>query len=453
MKDVVVIGGGIAGLSAAHRLEGFGADVVLMEAQPRVGGVIRSETADGYLLEYGPNSIQSRTSVLERLIVELGLDTLRVEASDASRVRYIVKGGRPIAAPSSPGGLFSSPLFGAGAKLRVMREPFIPPAKAKAKESVADFVRRRLGPAFLDYGMDPFVAGVYAGDPERLSVKHAFPSLVEMEQKHGSIIKGQIEKRRDAATAAATGRMFSFREGIETLTDTLAGRLSDVRTGRRVEEVARWQSGWRVRAAQEIVEARAVLYAAPLHALRHVAVPDGADLRLLTGVDYPPLSVAYLGFRRADVAHPLDGFGMLVPGVERDFRILGTLFTSSIFPDRAPDGHILLTTFVGGMRRPALGALAPAELLAIVRRDLDRLLGLRGAPALERVHQWTRSIPQYQLGYDAVIDRIEALEQSWPGWFMAGNYRNGVSVGEAATSGAEAAGRCAAHLGLTAPAR
>ena len=446
MKDVVVIGGGIAGLAAAYRLEKSGADVVLLEARPRIGGMIRSETADGYLVEYGPNSIQSRTPILERLIAELELESERIEASEAARVRYIVKGGRPVAAPSSPASLLSSPLFGAGAKLRVMREPFVPPANPRTEESVADFVKRRLGPAFLDYGMDPFVAGVYAGDPKVLSVKHAFPSLVEMEQKHGSIIKGQIEKRRDAATAVATGRMFSFQGGIETLVRGLASRLSDVRTRQRVEELSQIQQGWRVRSTQETLEARAVLYAAPLHALSDVAVPDDAGLHVLTGVEYPPLSVVHLGFKRAHVAHQLDGFGMLVPALEREFQVLGTLFISSIFPYRAPDGYVLLTTFVGGMRHPDLGAGDPAELLRVVRRDLDRLLGLRDAPAFERVHQWKRSIPQYRLGYDAVIERIGMLERSWQGWFMAGNYLNGVSVGEAATSGDDAALRCAAHL-------
>lgn len=448
MKDVVVIGGGIAGLTAAYRLQESGADVVLVEAQPRIGGMIRSETTAGYLLEYGPNSIQSRTPILDRLIAELRLESQKVEASEAARVRYIVKGGRPVAAPASPAGLFSSSLFGAGAKLRVMREPFIPPADPRNEESVADFIRRRLGSAFLDYGMDPFVAGVYAGNPATLSVKHAFPSLVEMEQKHGSIIRGQIEKRRDAATAAVTRRMFSFRNGIGTLTDVLASRLRDVRVGHRAEELVRTDGGWKIRSSNDTLESRAVVYTAPLHALPHMSAPDGADMQVLTGVAYPPLSVVYLGFMRDHVAHPLDGFGMLVPAVEREFRILGTLFTSSIFPDRAPGGHVLVTTFVGGMRHPDLGAGDPEELLKVVRRDLDHLLGFRGAPAFEHVHQWKRSIPQYRLGYGEVIERIEALEESWPGWFMAGNYRNGVSVGEAAASGDDAARRCITHLNL-----
>lgn len=446
MRDVVVIGGGISGLSAAYRLERSGVDVVLLEAQQRLGGVIRSERLDGYLLEHGPNSIQARTPHLESLLSDLELGSERIEASAAARVRYIVKDGRPVAAPSSPTKLFTSPLFGAGAKLRVMREPFVPPGDPRREESVADFVRRRLGPAFLDYGMDPFVAGVYAGDPERLSMKHAFPSLVELEQRHGSIMKGQIEKRRDGATAAATGRMFSFERGIESLPLVMETRLEDVRTGHHVSEIERFEARWIVRTSGDQVEARAVVFAAPLHVLNDMQLPVDGSVETLANVTYAPLSVVYQGYRRDDVRHTLDGFGMLVPGVERGFRILGTLFTSTIFPGRAPDGHVLLTTFVGGMRHPQLARLPSNELQEIVRKDLSSLLGLRGEPALEHCVEWTHAIPQYELGYGAVIDAIDHLETGLSGWFMAGNYRSGVSVGEAAASGDDAGRRCLSFL-------
>lgn len=446
MPDVAVIGAGIAGLSAAYRLEQRGFDVAVLEARSSVGGVIRSEQVDGYLVEHGPNSIQSRTPQIEALVRELGLTDQRIEASDAARMRYIVKDRRPVAAPISPTALFTSSLFGAGAKLRLMREPFVPPGDEIEQESVADFIRRRLGSAFLDYGMNPFVAGIYAGDPERLSVKHTFPSLVELEQKHGSIIKGQMEKRRDSATAAATGPMFSFRDGLESLTAALAAQLTDVRTDAAVRAVEQSGPRWRLDTASDTVEASAVIYAAPLHALKHISLAGDGDFRTLSNVIYPPLSVVYHGLRRQDVRHPLDGFGMLVPEVERDFRILGTLFTSSIFPGRAPEGHVLLTTFVGGMRRPELARQSDDEIFAVVRRDLDVLLGLRSAPSLERRVHWPQAIPQYELGYDAVIGAIDGLEHEMPGWFMAGSYRSGVSVGDSAASGDQIAERCAAFL-------
>lgn len=446
MPDVVVIGGGIAGLSAAYRLEQSGLSVVLLEAQPRVGGVIESQRIDGYLLEHGPNSIQARTQHLERLFTELGLASERIEASDAARVRYIVKGGRPVPAPASPAKLFGSALFGAGAKLRLMREPFVPPGDPNSEESVADFVRRRLGPTFLDYGMDPFVAGVYAGDPERLSMKHAFPSLVELEQKHGSIIKGQVAKSLDAAAAAATGRMFSFRRGLETLPSALEARLADVRKEHRVGKIEREEASWILRTSGGDIEARAVVFAAPLHILSDLPLPGNVDTSTLANVIYAPLSVIYHGYRRNDVRHPLDGFGLLVPRVERAFRILGTLFTSSIFPGRAPEGHVLLTTFVGGMRHPDLAGRPTGELSEIVRRDLTKLLGLRGDPAFEHLVEWPSAIPQYQLGYETVIGAIEQLESALSGWYMAGNYRTGVSVGETAASGDHAARRCVTYL-------
>ncbi len=446
MRDVVVIGGGIAGLSAAYRLEQAGADVVLLEARNRVGGVILSERVDGYLLEHGPNSIQTRTPHLESLLADLKLDRERIEASAAARTRYIVKDDRPAAAPASPAKLFTSSLFSAGAKLRVMREPFIPAGDPHTEESVADFVRRRLGSEFLDYGMDPFVAGVYAGDPERLSMKYAFPSLVDVEQKHGSIIKGQIEKRRNGPTAAATGRMFSFRHGIGMLPLAIEAALGDIRKMHRVESIERRKTTWIINTSEAAFEARAVIYTAPLHSLSDISLPEEDHRGVLARAIYAPLSVVYLGFDRMLVQHPLDGFGMLVPGVERRYRILGTLFTSSIFDGRAPAGHVLLTTFVGGMRHPHLAGLPSIELYDVVRKDLTRLLGLRGEPDFEHRVEWKHAIPQYQIGYGGVLDAIDHLEESMPGWFMAGNYRSGVSVGESAASGDDAGRRCVEFL-------
>jgi oxygen-dependent protoporphyrinogen oxidase len=448
MAHVAVIGGGMAGLAAAYRLLRNGLETTVFEARDRIGGVIHSERRDGFLVEYGPNSIQSSSEVLDALMEELGLEDERIAASDAARMRYIVRDGRLVAAPVNPLELFTSELFRGGSKLRVLREPFVRPAHPAVEESVAQFIRRRLGSEILDFGFEPFVAGVYAGNVDLLSIRHAFPALYEMEQSSGSIVRGQIDKRRRAAAAVETHRMFSFRSGLEALPAALAEKLGDLRTDSAVLALRREGRAWMVHAEGQSPERfDAVVYAAPLHALDELDAPQDQDLSPLTAVAYAPLSVVALGFRRVDVGHPLDGFGMLVPRVEEPFRTLGTLFTSSIFPGRAPEGHVLLTSFLGGMRRPYLAGVSSDEAVGLVVRDLQRLLDVSGVPMF-RVHAvWPRSIPQYELGYGTVLETMDRLERTWPGWFMGGNFRAGVSVAATAASGDEAARRCAAYLG------
>ena len=442
---VAVIGGGISGLAAAHTLFRNGLEVVLLEADSRVGGVIRSERVDGFLVEHGPNSIQTRTPELLRIIEDLGLQDRMVEASDAAGVRYIVRDGTPLAAPTSPPTLFSTKLFSARARLRLLREPFIRAADPDAGESVARFVRRRLGEELLDYGVNPFVAGVYAGDPEQLSMKHAFPQLFELEQKFGSIIRGQF-KRRNRSKEKPSRRMFSFEEGLESLPLALADELRDhLKTGARVTGVRRTANGWIVEHVGGSENADAVLYCAPLHSLGLMDLPEHQGFERLRLTHYPPLSVVALGYRREDVRHPLNGFGMLVPEKERDVQILGTLFTSTIFPGRAGEGYVLLTSFVGGMRSPALAHKGPAELETLVHADLVRLLGISSRPVFARHVYWRHSIPQYNLGYEHTVASIERIEEALPGWFMAGNYRSGVAVGDAVTSGVRAADRLLAQ--------
>lgn len=446
MARVAVVGAGIAGLTAAYRLQQYGFESFVFEARERVGGVIRSEREAGFLVEHGPNSVQSSCETLETLIEELGLADEHISASDAARMRYIVRDGRPMAVPTSPVKLFTSELFGTRSKLRALREPFVRPADPAVEESVADFVRRRLGPEFLDFGIEPFVAGVFAGDPELLSVRHAFPSLYQMEQTSGSIIKAQFDNRRRAA-AGAPHPMFSFRGGLECLPAALERYLDDVQCAAVVQRLKQDGTVWTVHVeGRQPARFDAVVFAAPLHALDHIEHPAGPDLTPLTSVLYAPLSVVALGFRREHVGHPLDGFGMLVPRIEDDFQILGTLFTSSIFPDRAPDGHVLLTSFIGGMRNPALAETPRTEAVEVVLRDLRRLLDTSGAPVLRKRIVWPHSIPQYHVGYGTALEAMDRLEQTWPGWFMAGNYRGGVSVAATVGSGADAARRCAAYL-------
>ncbi len=452
MTSIGIIGGGIAGLVAAWRLAEEGHAVTLFEATGQPGGVIRSErTREGYLVEHGPNTIQRATPLLGELIGALGLTGAVVEADAAAKKRYVVFGGRPVALPSSVAGLLTTPLFSPRAKLRLLAEPLASEAP-ESEESVADFVRRRLGSEILDYAVNPFVAGVYAGDPETLSLRHAFPRLYQMEAEHGSLFKGGLRRLFRKEEEKEARRMFSFAEGLQTLPRALADALGErIRYHTPVTALRRTEDGWTLTAGRDAVEHRfdAVVFAAPLHRLTAMDFAPGPDLAPLEEVSYPPVSLVALGVERAQIKHPLDGFGLLVPEVEDELQILGTLFSSTLFPDRAPSGRVLLTTFVGGARHPALGRADEDALADVVQHDLGRLLGLSGDPKFVRHVRWARAIPQYALGYGRVQALLDRLEAECPGFYLAGNYRAGVSVGDAAASGDDAARRLTEHAGVS----
>lgn len=442
---VAIVGAGVSGLAAAWRLRTRGVDAVLLEASDRIGGAVRSLRAEGFLADLGPNTLVVRDPRVEEVLQRLGLAARRLWADPAAARRYVVRDGRPVPLPTSPLGLLRTPLLSTRARLRLLAEPFVRRGH-QVDESLAAFVRRRLGPEVLDYVADPFVAGVFAGDPERLSARHAAPALVELERTHGSLLRGALAQRRAARTAPSLPRHpFSFPEGLEALPHALAAALAGavpVHLGERVTTLGREAGGFRLGPHGPF---RAVVWATPPYAL-----PDGVgspnDLAIVRGVPCPPVAVLALGFRREDVAHPLDGFGVLVPRRE-PFRLLGALFSSTLTPGRAPDGHALLTCFLGGARRPDDALRPEAELLAVAQADLARLLGVRGDPVFARCRVWRRAIPQYEVGHDTVLAALDRLEAATPGLFVAGTVRGGISVGEALAAGLVAADRAAAHLG------
>lgn len=462
MGTVGVIGAGIAGLTAAYHAAKHGADVIVIEATDRAGGLIRSEHAEGYLVEHGPNSLRAATPALSRVISELGLDAERIPARRAAETRYVVRDQEPKPLPSSPVSFLTTDLLSARAKLRILAEPFIR-AGVGPDESVASFVSRRLGSEVLDYAVNPFVGGIFAGDPDALSIKHAFARLFDLEREHGSLFKGMVrgllsrrknstiphsapeEASAEAPPVKADTGIFSFQKGLQTLPDALAATLGDrIELNTTVQAMRSSDEGWTLTVQvpsgdREEVSVDAVICTAPLHRLGSIDFDTPLDLAPLVRTEYPAVSVVALGFPRAAVAHPLDGFGMLVPAVERSFHVLGTVFSSSVFPDRTPAGHVLLTTFVGGARHPSLGRASFDTLKRIVMRDLGILLGISGPPSFARHVLWERAIPQYTLGYGKVKAQVNRLEQEHPGLYFAGNYRQGISVGDAMESGQQAA--------------
>lgn len=448
---VAVIGGGVTGLTAATELRRSGVDVTVFEGAARPGGVVSAVREDGWLRELGPNSLLEGTTEIAEFIDGLGLGPRRLYAAPAAKRRYIVRGGRPVPLPGSPLGFVTTPLFSARAKLRLLGEPWRPRGRADAEETVADFVTRRLGPEFLDYAINPFVAGVYAGDPRRLSVREAFPKVCALEQEHGSLIRGALARRN--TSGGPKGRIFSFPEGLGEIATAAAARLGGaLRLNHRVKSVGRANGGWRLGIAaegrEETAEFNAVVCALPadaLAALPFAGVPEAAGLATLREIAHPPVVSVFTGYRREQVAHALDGFGLLMPEVEGG-RILGTLFSSTLFPGRAPEGHVALTTFIGGMRAPELAARDEEALRGLVAEELGRLLGVRGEPVVFRVQRWPRAIPQYAPGYARFKEAMATAERGAPGLFLGGNSRDGISLANCIGSGRRLAREVAAFI-------
>ncbi len=456
MHPIAIIGGGITGLTAAFRLHQKKLPVILYEATRRLGGVIQSAEQDGYLAEFGPNTVLETSPSIVDLIRDLGLEDRRIYSDPAASNRYIVRGKRPVVLPGSPLEFWSTPLFSRSAKLRLLAEPFIRRSDPEVEESLAEFVLRRLGREFLDYAINPFVAGVYAGDPARLSVKHAFPKLHALEQKYGSLIKGQIlgarERRRRAEVSKQNAPKFSFAHGLQELIEALGRQLeSSLRLESKVTVLERRLSEWDVtcqaKGGQQTTRHSSVLLAAPAYRLAELKLigADALTLAPMGEIRYPPVASVVLGFRREDVSHPLNGFGMLVPAVE-GFRILGTIFSSSLFPHRAPPGHVTLTSYVGGTRSPESAGLGAKELTAITAEDLRVILGVRGQPTFSHHVFYSKAIPQYEVGYDKFKQLMIRLETQAPGLFFAGHYRDGISLGDSMASGNDVADRIQGFL-------
>jgi oxygen-dependent protoporphyrinogen oxidase len=456
MKPVAVIGAGITGLTAAFYLKRKGIPVTVYEASGRVGGVIQSLRKEGYLAEFGPNTILETSPKITQLVRDAGLEGRRLDPSPKAQARYVVRYKRPIAMPDSPAGFFTSPLFTIGAKMALLREPFVPRRRDGKEESIAEFVVRRLGQEFLDHAIDALVAGVYAGDPYKLSVPQAFPKLSRLEDRYGSLIKGQMlgarERKKRGEISKDRAAKFSFDQGLQVLPETLGDRLEGaLRLKTAVHSLTQSAAGWTLQAREKSddlgAEHSAVLYAGTAFKLAEMGLATNASLSLrpFAEVRYPPIASVVLGFRREDVTHPCEGFGMLIPRVE-GFKILGTIFSSSLFPNRAPAGHLTLTSYLGGERYPELAALPPEDLYAVTCEDLRVLLGVKGKPTFRHSILYPKAIPQYNVGYGRYRDLMSEIEAKAPGLFLAGHYRDGISLSDSIVSGCNAADRLEGYL-------
>lgn len=449
---IAIVGGGITGLTAAYHLSRQGHAVRLFEASPRLGGNIRTERdPSGWLLEAGPNSIQL-TPEVAGLLAKLGLTPLN--ASPAAKNRYVVRNGRPLPVPASPPAFLTSPLFSASAKLRLFGDLFTRRRTRTDDVSLADFVGSHFGHELVDYALRPFVSGVYAGDAQKLSARLSFPSLWEAERTHGSLIRAQIasaKAKRARGEPSGAPPVVSFTDGLETLPRTLAARLpsGSVELNARVTDVVPgppWRLVWSRPGGPTCTESfAAVILAVPAAALAALPIGRQGDrpLAALSAVQYPPVSSFFLGYKREQVAHALDGFGMLVPPAEHR-AILGVLFNSTLFPARAPEGHVALTVMTGGALRPELAGLEDAPLLTLIRNDLAELLGVRGDPVFLRRNVWPHAIPQYNLGYERFLEVITRVEAAHPRLLVGGHIRDGISLTACLAAGEKLATRALA---------
>jgi oxygen-dependent protoporphyrinogen oxidase len=415
MARIAVIGGGVSGLSFAWRMKELkpGWEIIILEKTERAGGKVWTVSEEGFVWERGVNGFLDNKPATLDLARQLGIEPLK--SNDAARRRFVVKNNGLLGLPESPGAFLRSKLLSPSGKLRILLEPFIRKGDPKQDESLAAFARRRLGKEALDCLIDPMATGIYAGDPEKLSLKACFPRIHELEQGYGSLIRAMIALKKEAKLkgkagpgAGPGGKLTSFARGMSVLVDTLYSRLKDiVRLNTPVISVIKQGDGFSVVTADGAeIPATHVVMACPAKAASHIlsdGFPSAAEAA--SAIQYPPVSITALGIKEGTGMRPLDGFGFLCPAKEGR-RIMGSLWDSSIFPARAPEGYNLIRVLVGGARAPDLAGLPDDALLKLVLDELKALMGLKVRPEFVRIFRWKEAIPQYNIGHSALIRKI-----------------------------------------------
>ncbi len=454
---VTIIGGGISGLSTAWFLKQRGIESRILESRFQVGGTILTSQLHGYQLEHGPNSTlqkpRSPEDALGRLIQGVYLEKNLMVANKLAAKRFILHKGRPKPLPASPLEFLRTDIFSKKAKWRLLAEPFI--SRAASEESIAAFVRRRLGTEFLNYAIEPFISGVYAGDPERLSVRAAVAKIYALEKKHGSLMLGAIAQGRiNKGAGLPKGRMISFKTGMQTLPRHLAKTLHKaIRTNAEVTTLEPMTGGWRItwkdnQGRETRERASKVILAVPaMMAAGLVNNFSPATAQLLDAIPYAPIVTVALGYRRNQVRHPLDGFGFLIPRRE-NIRLLGGLFSSTLFPGRAEEGQVLITAFIGGAMDPEVLSLDDHHLVERVEKDLATCLGIDGRATFVHLTRYRSAIPQYTLGHLQKIEKIDLSIRQFNGLYFRANWRDGISVADCVRNGELLAERVALSMAV-----
>ena len=452
MHDTIVIGGGIAGLTAAWSLRNAGKDVVVLEEQTRAGGNVYTVEADGYRMESGPHSFMGSSENLWNLVEAAGLEERVEPAADVAANRFIYRDGRLVPLPLSATSFLSSRILSFRGKCRLAMEPFVRNG-AREDDTAWDFFVRRFGVEAASYIMSPFISGIYAGDIRQLGARAAFPKFWRFEKESGSMIRGALgylrakRKRLKAEGKAVRKGLFSFTGGLGSLTGFLASDLAgSVRTGLAVSALQTVPRGFSVRHAQGETSGRTVVLAAPPHRAAGLLPPDLSDASaLLRTIPMAPVALVHWSVRRERLAMP-EGFGFLVPRGQ-GVRVLGTLFPSQLFSGRAPDGLQLMASYYGGMLDPEAASLPDRELAALVAREHNVVLGADpGIPEMVRIMRYSHAIPQLTPDHQERIAAARAAVGRTKGLVLAGNYLTGVGIEHAVESGLAAAGDTLHHL-------
>ncbi len=466
MTRVAIVGAGIAGLATAHalRTQAPDAEILVLERRNRIGGHVRSESIDGYLCESGPDGFLDNAPATLAFVESLGLQAALMPSRDEARRRYIFRSGQLHEVPLSPLAFATTGLLSARAKLRVLAEPFSARAP-RHDESILNFAERHMGREAAHVLVGSMVSGIFAGDASQLSLHACFPRMYEMDAAYGSLMRAMLARRRERrhsnGMGAPAGRLTSFIGGMEELVRGVAASLGPiVRTGRHVTELqvrhisARGPRlvgarSFSLSANGQRIEADAVVLAGPAYETADLVRPFApAAATQLAAIQTAPLAVVCLGYDAAALARdrgPLDGFGFLVPRGE-NVRILGALWETSIYAQRAPQGKALLRVMIGGATDPSVVELSDSDLLAVVRADLEATMGLRIAPEFVHIVRHRRGIPQYTTGHIARLERIEVALAPYPGLFLAGNSYRGVAVNACIEEAQRAVIRITEHL-------
>jgi oxygen-dependent protoporphyrinogen oxidase len=455
MNRIVIIGGGISGLAAAHRVLELNksAEVTILEASGRLGGTIHTEFRDGFLLERGPDSFISEKPQAIDLAKRLGLESQLIPTNEEFRRSFIVRDGRlravpegfQLMAPSRMWPFITSDIFSLPGKMRMAADLFLPrkSTNGTADESLASFVRRRLGEEALARMAQPMVGGIYTADPETLSLRATLPRFLDMEQNHRSLILAMLRQGRAQKTGTSGARyslFLSFERGMQVLVDALVTRINaDLRVKTRAQRLS-FDDGWTISTdKEEQIKADAVCLAVPAYVA--AALLTDTDARLaerLQAIKYASTATINFGYRRAAIKHPLNGFGFVVPFIEKRSLIACT-FSSVKFSGRAPEGHVLLRAFAGGALQPEIFALDETEMATRDEADLRDLLGIREDPRFIEMAKWERSMPQYEVGHLDRVREIERLAGELPGLVLAGNAYRGAGILDCVRSGEVAA--------------
>jgi len=405
---------------------------------------MRTTIKGGYLTEHGPNSIMLNDTRIAKLLEQLGLNDRIIKADHSSAKRFIIKDGKPIAMPYSLKSAFFNKILTLPTMLRVACEPFIRKHKKLDKQSFADFVRHRLGKTMLNYAAGPFVNGIYAGDPEKLHFKLAFPRMYEVAKKKRSIILTALKKPTPNPNKLKKKSIISFQNGMQELPDAfgrmLRGSGCHVLTEISNSKIERNKEKWKYSYSQanetHQQDFDEVIITVPSHKLDTVQLPNDINLEHTKAIYHPPVSSLLLGYKRSDVTHPLDGFGMLASLPEKT-DILGALFTSTLFPvrNRAPQDHVAINVMLGGTKNSEVVEQSEEELIATAHREISNNLGISNDPVFHKLTQWKQAIPQVSLNHQNVLDELTQIEKDNPGLKFAGNYRGGISVGDCLING------------------